>query len=889
MFKKSFSLIFFGVVFVFSGSVPIDFSYAETVQAIENDENKWSNFDDYIVINQDIVWSGKKIFNNPAKSIVIVDGATLKIEAGTQIELLSLYVYSGRIIAEGTRDDKIYFKKANVDLSMFGEGYDPECFNQESGLIEFSNNNAGKSLMRYVEFSNMGTARYVDRKKCSKGMSWLDDWRAFFLPPVYAQDVIIPNLINPAIRLNAGNLHIENAVFRNNAYADIEVNIDNYEGEMRSSLEVINSNFSGNAQNVALVSHAEKYASNNEDWGVDFSAVKLKNNWYDSSFGPKTETNNFSGGELLQGDYALDGFKTTDFIADPVIIIPGIMGSEKNASGELVLDPILHTYDDLLASLKKNGYKENQTMFTFPYEWRNDNIQSADLLKNKIEQIKKTSGLSKVDLVAHSMGGLVARSYVEGANYQDDVSHLILLGTPNIGAPEAYLRWEAGEGFFTIEEKIVKHHFEMEALHKGYVNLYAYLRKEVPSAQQLLPIYDYLFDVSKNSTRKYFEKYPRNKFLEDLNQKDSLERLKKVKLINIVGEGDKKNTIAKIRVIDSIVEDRWEDGMPEKFYDNNMGDYAIESSQGDETVPLNSAKAIPAEKQTILNSSHINLPQEAQCEVLYELTGKNSCEEVNKTHIPNILLFNVFSPIDIQIISPSGKIVGKDFDKNKTVNQIDGAYYSGYETPNEFIAIPNPEDGKYRILTQGTATGSYAIEAARISKIDGIAPTEFTTTFSGTTVAGGKEELAVLVSENSVINPDQQTQIDSNSNEENTKSVIGENTDTPVVPAVILSENNPVVPKISDNSNTANHKKSKAKKAQKEVLATAVSENVKTEKFSSNNSATKSENNFISTKQLAGAKQQQAESENEFTFIFSVFGFLLLFEFFLGRMKVFKS
>ena len=887
MFKKSFSLIFFGIIFVFLGLVPADFSYAETVQDIETDENKWTNFDDYIVINQDTVWSGKKIFNNPAKSIVIVDGATLKIEAGTQIELLNLYVYSGRIIAEGTREDKIYFRKANADLFMFGEGYDPECFNQESGLIEFSNDNAGESLMRYVEFSNMGTARYVDRKKCSRGMSWLDNWRAFFLPSVYAQDVIMPNLINPAIRIKAGNLRIENSVFRNNAYADIEVNIDNYEGEMRSSLEVVNSNFSGNAQNVALISHAKKYANNNEELGVDFSAVKLKNNWYDSSFGPKTEINNFSGGELLQGDYALDGFRTTDFIIDPVIIIPGIMGSEKNASGELVLDPILHTYDDLLVSLEKNGYKENQTVFTFPYEWRDDNIQSANLLKNKIEQIKKISGLSKVDLVAHSMGGLVARSYIEGANYQDDVNHLILLGVPNVGAPETYLKWEAGEGFFTIEEKIIKHHFEMEALHSGYANLYTYLRKEVPSAQELLPIYDYLFDVAKNSTRKYFENYPRNKFLEDLNQKDNLEKLKKVKLINIIGEGDKKNTIAKIRVVNSTVEGRWENGMPEKFY-NNMGDYTIESSLGDETVPLDSAKAIPAEKQTILNSSHINLPQEAQCEVLYELTGKNSCEEVNKTHIPNILLFNVFSPIDIQIISPSGKIVGKDFDKNKAVNQIDGAYYSGYETANEFITIPNPENGKYRILTQGTGTGKYMIEVARISKTNESAPIEFATTFSGTTTTGDKEELAVLVAENGVINPEQQTQTDSNSNE-NTKSVIEENTETPVASATILPENNPVTLKISNNSNNTNYKKSKTKKTQKEILVATVSKNVKTENFSSNNLAVKGENDFIvPVSQSTDMEKQQAERESEFVFTFSIFGFLLLFEYFFGRIRASK-
>jgi pimeloyl-ACP methyl ester carboxylesterase len=43
-------------------------------------------------------------------------------------------------------------------------------------------------------------------------------------------------------------------------------------------------------------------------------------------------------------------------------------------------------------------------------------------------------------IIAHSMGGLVARDYVEGPQYAGGVGHLILVGTPNLGTRWASYR-----------------------------------------------------------------------------------------------------------------------------------------------------------------------------------------------------------------------------------------------------------------------------------------------------------------------------------------------------------------------------------------------------------------------------------------------------------------
>lgn len=60
-------------------------------------------------------------------------------------------------------------------------------------------------------------------------------------------------------------------------------------------------------------------------------------------------------------------------------------------------------------------------------------FQNAQKLKEAIERARADSGTSRVSLVAHSMGGLVARAYVESALYSGDVAQVTMLGTPQAG------------------------------------------------------------------------------------------------------------------------------------------------------------------------------------------------------------------------------------------------------------------------------------------------------------------------------------------------------------------------------------------------------------------------------------------------------------------------
>ncbi len=81
--------------------------------------------------------------------------------------------------------------------------------------------------------------------------------------------------------------------------------------------------------------------------------------------------------------------------------------------------PDVVVYQDVLNALSERGYSEatwanpqaTDVFYVFAYDWRRDNVESAQTLIKKIEAVKARLGNSDLqfDVVAHSMGGLLAR------------------------------------------------------------------------------------------------------------------------------------------------------------------------------------------------------------------------------------------------------------------------------------------------------------------------------------------------------------------------------------------------------------------------------------------------------------------------------------------------
>lgn len=410
---------------------------------------------------------------------------------------------------------------------------------------------------------------------------------------------------------------------------------------------------------------------------------------------------------------------------DPVILIPGILGSWQ-VNGRWELDPILHTYDNLWEALKTAGYTEGKDLFALPYQWRDSNAITAQKLREKINEIKAICNCSKVDLIGHSMGGLVARSYIEGDNYQNDVDQMIFLATPHRGAPGAYLMWEGGSTGIDQSNWFMDRIFTLEAEFNGYGYVSKYLReKPIKSVEELLPAYDYLRDKDTGLIRTYPNNYPRNIFLEDLNSATSLERMTNIRMLNILGDEGDLSTIDILRVVHK--EDAfgdWQNGYPENYF-NMFSDHGLEYGPGDNTVPKKSNDNFAGGNNVVIeNSNHHQIATDAQRVVIKELTDKEPAQEIRNSYVQNLLMVRIFSPADFQIVAPDGKILGTDFASSSTLNQIAGAYYVNSSNSPEFAIIPNPQAGEYQVRLSGTGNGSYRLSMSYLDD-DGAADKDF--------------------------------------------------------------------------------------------------------------------------------------------------------------------
>jgi len=146
---------------------------------------------------------------------------------------------------------------------------------------------------------------------------------------------------------------------------------------------------------------------------------------------------------------------TDDLIATEVV--------DKAKLGFLI--PEISVYEDLITTLEKNaGYKrgnidapdpggDQDTFYLFSYDWRRDNVDAAQLLADKIDELKKKLDKPNLqfNLLCHSLGGLIARYYLMygGADVlghhdatvtwkgSKNVNKLVMVGTPNEGSMDA--------------------------------------------------------------------------------------------------------------------------------------------------------------------------------------------------------------------------------------------------------------------------------------------------------------------------------------------------------------------------------------------------------------------------------------------------------------------
>jgi pimeloyl-ACP methyl ester carboxylesterase len=637
-------------------------------------------------------WAVNRTITNP---IYVDAGATLVIKKGVTITFDGgTLIVAGNLSLKGTVKENIVFKKSGNIL-----GY------------SISVGSTGKLTMRNVDFSGGGA-------NSGGGLARMNS-----------------SLINTAVASSATGINVDSGVLDvqgcnfhdNNAVFSI---IDSSPDKIKVSL----SKFENNSQDVF-------YDNGNG------SQANFQYNWWGDPAGPQQTCDYYGYCYYNKLDGYIDSSKwlTEKDFHNPVIIIPGIFGSAEE-DGQMQIDPVFHTYDNLYAEFANNGYTPEKDLFVFPYEWRDSNIENAKKLQAKINEIKNITNWPRVDLVAHSMGGLLAREYIESDYYGNDVDQLVTLATPNLGAPEAYMKWDGDGWFLSMSDFYMSHIIAQEAGEKSFADEFDYIHnRPVASLQEILPVYSYLYEADNSQKlRVYPNNYPRNIFLENLNSKS--DKLDQVEYDKIIGNTGVNDTISGINVVNTDMGKFWVNGYPLGFEIPGTDRGAIRSN-GDGAVPIDSAKSenIKSDNLIELPSDHQSIVTDAQKDVLEMLTAKRPTTEVKNGLIKNIFMAQVFSPIDIQIVAPDGKRVGKDFATGKILNEIKGAYYTGYNAESEFITIPNPTKGEYKILTEGTGDGKYKIETTEINQSAGNVATESVDTIEGVAVTGQQESKTVEV------------------------------------------------------------------------------------------------------------------------------------------------
>lgn len=83
--------------------------------------------------------------------------------------------------------------------------------------------------------------------------------------------------------------------------------------------------------------------------------------------------------------------------------------------------------------MEKQGWKN---IFSLNYPTRHGSLtKMIDALERRVEEILEMTHSNQIDIVGHSLGGLISRYYMSVGNGRGKINHLVTLGTPHKGTP----------------------------------------------------------------------------------------------------------------------------------------------------------------------------------------------------------------------------------------------------------------------------------------------------------------------------------------------------------------------------------------------------------------------------------------------------------------------
>jgi len=415
--------------------------------------------------------------------------------------------------------------------------------------------------------------------------------------------------------------------------------------------------------------------------------------------------------EIIQNaDPALQIFAITiKREANPLVLIPGFSASwNKEAllqgtpsdNGQKI--PIFWPYNNLKNTLISPGagYVEGEDYFEFYYDYRKNINDLADDLNSYLENealAGKPAG-SQVDLLGHSMGGLVARAYAN--KYGDQkIRKIITAGSPHKGVLKSYYAWEGGQAddhpslrgiLFNLLLRIYKNRFDQATLKDT-------VQAQVPSVKNMLPVFNFLKNID-GSVIEASSMIEQNNFFPTLIDPDGL----KQKMVTFFGQEDNPSRdTAEYYLVQAPSNKQkalglWPDGFPVGQEKTLAGDLTVLSKSATLSGVLKTVSIIGDHTEIIESQKGI----EAILESL-DISDVNPVTNFSSPVLADrFLLFLAASPVEIRVTLPNNQQAGYE-----VINPDEKSCYS---QEDKLIFINDAPSGNYEVELIGTDHGPFS-------------------------------------------------------------------------------------------------------------------------------------------------------------------------------------
>ncbi len=386
----------------------------------------------------------------------------------------------------------------------------------------------------------------------------------------------------------------------------------------------------------------------------------------------------------------------------------------------------------LIQEFTSLGYTEGADLFTFPYDWRYgasgkyaDGSTNVDKLGEKIANILTATKANKVDIIAHSTGGLLVKKYVMDNPTTHNISKAVFVGVPNLGAPKAIKVLLKGDGFgipWLADGEMQKISQNLPVVYDLTPSRKYYLEQTSPV--KVLKgglLVDSVTNLDFFQTVEYLknQKHLNAQAIDNAtnlhsNEFDTFDlRTAGVDLYSIVG--------CKSGTYSQILDFQNNDNTSIRYDD-------AETISGDGTVPFESANSLvtnDSNKFYTIKPDHgkmlsakgirekiVNILAGSNLEVDNNIISRQELlAEPKKCKLKGRII-TIKSPVEIEIIDQGGNRLGFAPD-GSLQNDIPGADFS-VSGEHKFVYLPDDEALVYTIGIKGTGNGTFTLKNSKV-------------------------------------------------------------------------------------------------------------------------------------------------------------------------------